>query len=390
MVRMMKKNILIATALEYPHQGGVSSHIELLIRGLSKNNNVIVISRSNISKVLERLCFIIAGIFSLINKGYGYYIYHRLIGSILRKKVKKYIKKYNIDIIHIHSTNFAFTEPFTIPSVLTCHADITNEMLGQGKLNLNTLAEQKFYQMEYKCYISNDCIIAVDERLKQHVLSIASNANVIAMINFIDPDEFLNHELSIDDYKALGIPLDKDILLCPRRIVIKNGVIYAVKILENLPDNYHLVLIGGGDKLASIESYITEQNLTDRVTIIPGIDRMEIAKFYNISTFVLIPSITVNNLQEATSIAALEGMSCGKVVVASAIGGLVQLIEDGKTGILFNEKDSDVAVKKIRDLKDHQIKQIGQMARQKVINDFGYIEACNTIENIYNELLKKK
>ncbi|MCD9470782.1 glycosyltransferase family 4 protein [Photobacterium phosphoreum] len=385
---MTNKHILIATELEYPHQGGVSSHIELLIKGLKIVDNVTVsvISRNDIPKFIERLCFLFSGFISLFNKGCGYLLYHKLIGFILRLKIEAFIYKHDVDILHIHSTNFAFSKKFKIPSVLTCHADITNEMLGQKKIKTDSFAERSFYKMEKSCYINNNCIIAVDERLKKHVLSVAENANVISMINFIDPYEFDNIFLSNEDRVKFNFPIDKKILLCPRRMVVKNGVIYAVKILESLSDNFHLVIVGGGEEHNSITNYAKDNNLTNRITIIPGVERSEMAKFYNSSDFILVPSITVNNLQEATSISALEGMACSKVVVASDIGGLTLLIDDSVDGILFEEHNFKLAAQKIVALSENDYKKIGFNAREKVINKFGYINACNNILNIYKKI----
>ncbi|WP_188013883.1 glycosyltransferase family 4 protein [Photobacterium damselae] len=386
---MKIKHILVTTELEYPHQGGVSSHIELLIKGMKQVESceVSVISRKDISRLSERLCFLLSGFVSLFNKGLGYLLYHKLIGLILRLKIDSFVAKNNVDIIHIHSTNFAFSKGFAVPSVLTCHADITNEMLGQHKLKHDSYAEKQFIKMEYDCYMNNRHIIAVDERLKKHVLSIAPKSKVSSMINFIDPYEFDNIFLSNEDKIKFKIPDDKRILLCPRRMVIKNGVIYAVKMLETLPYDFHLVIVGGGEEHAHINEYAAKHGLLERISIIPGVNRDEMAQFYNLAEFVIVPSITVNNLQEATSISALEGMACGKVVVASAIGGLVLLINDGKDGLLFNETNSSEGATKISELSAEKIKLIGKNAREKVINNFGYISACQKINTIYKSLL---
>ena len=88
----------------------------------------------------------------------------------------------------------------------------------------------------------------------------------------------------------------------------------------------------------------------------------------------------------------LEAMVSGKPVVASRVGGIVDLVQDGVTGILVEPGDYQALAKAIiRLLKDKGLRQkMGEEARKRVDERFSTEKMVAEIEKIYNELLKKK
>lgn len=66
---------------------------------------------------------------------------------------------------------------------------------------------------------------------------------------------------------------------------------------------------------------------------------------------IVVPSVPAHGVVEATSIAALEGMALGKPVVASAIGGLVELIQSGQTGLLVPPGDARALARAVLSLE---------------------------------------
>jgi glycosyltransferase involved in cell wall biosynthesis len=107
------------------------------------------------------------------------------------------------------------------------------------------------------------------------------------------------------------------IILVPRRLVPKNGVEYAIDAIKSISNgNVKLLIAGDGPLLAKLES---KSDRDERIQFLGAISYNEIDEYYKLSDIILIPSITSNNIQEATSISMLEGMACEKYVICSNI-----------------------------------------------------------------------
>jgi len=84
----------------------------------------------------------------------------------------------------------------------------------------------------------------------------------------------------------------------------------------------------------------------------------------------------------------LEAMSCGLPVIASKIGGVVDIVEDGKSGILFEPGDvAGLSSAMIRLLKDAELRQrLGAEARKRIVEGFSIDKIADEYINLYKTL----
>jgi glycogen synthase len=380
--------VLIVTIFRYPHQGGLSSHIDILKKGFGTHNIKSQVYNYNTLNRIERsMIQIIFALFYLLNKQLGSLIQHVIISKFLFFRVKK--AQIDYDIIHFMETSSLSCNRFYKPTVLTIHGDYSNMSIGEGLLKRGSQIHRYYEKIETRSLMQVNKIIAVDERLKRYAHQLTGKIDILKQINFVDLSEF---DIKIDKEnfkKKHNIPSNKKILLCPRRLVKKNGVIYASHILQNLDKSFHLVYLGNGPESVDIELFKNNNNLQESISIINYVQREEMPSFYQISDYVLIPSITVaNGMQEATSIACIEAMASKKIVIASAIGGLNELIKHLDTGILFEEKNVSQAVMFIQRIESDPIlkRDISQNAYNHCNREFCHIKASKKIIDIYQGL----
>lgn len=321
--------VLVLTALEYPHLGGVSTHIGQLINGLkSSGHQVEIVSRSDLGLVKNTFMKILAGLcYFSGNKEFGYLIFHKLTGYFLYRKIKNKIKQ--IDVIHLHSPSFVTEHLSQNSYIVTCHADMVPEMIGQKKLSSESYAAKVFEKMEKSVYQRARKVIAVDGRLKNFVESLVQRSDVIIMKNFIEVEQ---------DFNGINNKQDVFKVLCPRRLVVKNGVEYAIRAFTLLDNQFQLLIAGNGEDEKKLKDLVDSLNLKN-IYFLGAKSPEEIKQLHKEVNAIVIPSITVNGLQEATSLSALEGFHYGVPVVASDIGGLSEMITDDDNGLLFPEKD---------------------------------------------------
>jgi len=134
---------------------------------------------------------------------------------------------------------------------------------------------------------------------------------------------------------------DRPLLLFVGRIQPLKGVDVAVRTLAAIErTDARLWIVGGASGAAGdaeverIRALISELGVEDRVEFKPPIPHHLLSTYYRAADVVLVPSRS-----ESFGLVALESAACGVPVVASAVGGLLTLVEHGHTGYLVESRD---------------------------------------------------
>jgi glycosyltransferase involved in cell wall biosynthesis len=96
------------------------------------------------------------------------------------------------------------------------------------------------------------------------------------------------------------------------------------------------------------------------------------------------------SLMEATSVAALEAMSCGVPVAASRVGGLPEIVDES-VGTLFDVANPEAqAAAIVALLKSPELAERGRTARQRVVSSWSVARLARRHVEIYETLLREK
>ncbi len=394
-------NVLIVGADYYGQIGGKNTHIFMLKKGLEEcgYSVQVLFPCRNISTKL-----IIGGggkILDLFSVGILYRQF--IIKRLFKNRIKKFLEKNRIDIINAEDI-IAFFSVYELdnklPIVLTVHGELAQEMESAGHIKYKFEKEQ-FLKMEKRAYEYADYIVTVDTRLKNHVESLApaTKSKLQIIQNFIDAESFKRKidSLSKEETKGeLRIDLNKKIILIPRRLVLKCGVIYAIKSAEIMKNTFNrndlvFLVLGDGPEMKNLLDYIQENSLQNDVFLKGVVEYSKMIKYYKIADIVLVPSINVKGYKEATSLSVLEAMAAKVPVIASNIGGLAEIINNEVTGILVSEKSGEVIAQNIfKLLNDEKIKnKIVDDAFNYVLQNHSYKGATDKFIKIYKERIKK-
>jgi glycosyltransferase involved in cell wall biosynthesis len=126
-----------------------------------------------------------------------------------------------------------------------------------------------------------------------------------------------------------------------------------------------------------LKEYLQTENCADKVTFRDRVEKDALIKYYQDSDIVVIPS-----LYESLGFVCLEAMACGKAVVASDAGGLSEIVEDRKTGLVAPAGDPGALADCLIELcKDASLRdRVGREARK-------FVEACYSCEAATKETL---
>jgi len=145
-----------------------------------------------------------------------------------------------------------------------------------------------------------------------------------------------------------------------------------------------LVMVGNGPDRAELERSIENQGLGDEVDFLG--ERHDLVSLLSAADLFLLPSA-----QESFGMAAMEAMACQTPVVASRVGGLPEVIEDGVTGYLCDPDDIDgMADRSVALLTDDSLRQrMGAAASIVVHTKFCEAMIVPEYEAFYHEVLKR-
>ena len=143
--------------------------------------------------------------------------------------------------------------------------------------------------------------------------------------------------------RALGLRVDRPVLLFVGRIQPLKGADVAVRALAALgrPD-VQLLIVGGASgregtgEVDRVHELIDELGVTAQVHFVPPQQHHILSTYYRAADAVLVPSRS-----ESFGLVALEAAACGTPVIASAVGGLLTLVDDGETGFLVPDRDPE-------------------------------------------------
>jgi len=382
--------------------GGKHVHLNLLDRGLTAENcEHTCIYPADVTKIVQsRKSLLINGIIKgeilqIISPEMRHF-------SAVIKSLKENLSEITINdysIAHFHDVGAleAFNSVMknvNIPKILTLHGYFAREFIDYARIYSKVEKLIFFdycFKIEKKNTISANYIIAVDNRIKSYIIDKFNyNPNYISVIpNATDTDKF--HPVSYLEKNRLrsllGYNNNDLIVIVPRRLVPKNGVEYAIGAIKKI-DNPSIKLIIIGDGILK-DSLVKLSADDPRIFFTGPINHSEIVQFFQMSDVVLIPSITSNDIQEATSLSMLEGMSTGKVVICSNIGGMKEVIINNINGFLVKERSPDDIVLLFQKLIEEPEKRekIGINARKFIEENHSYLTHTRKICEIYSKFI---
>jgi len=305
--------------------GGIAQHVQGLTKFLKKNGHKVeIISSENTFTIPIK---------GLKNPSF-------MISSFLKSKFKK-----NFDIVHAHN----------IPAALAI-----KNFSGKKILTIHGVFSKQIKQLHGKS------IGSISEKYESYALSWADIVTVVSKESF---DHYSNLGFSVKQIPN-GIDLllfgqqekrnyEKQIIFAGR-LSKEKGIKTLIEICKKLPAEIHLVIVGEGPEVENIKKIESEQN---NVHYFGSQSNQETISLIKGSDLLIQPSFS-----EGISTTMLEAMACKTAIIATNVGGNVELIQDQESGILIEPKDHETFCKKIIELMSNSSlrKKISTLAYENV------------------------
>jgi len=373
------KKIIVFSSHTTTESGGVGTHLKHLINEVNQSDfeSKIILGASKLNLIKINLIRILLSFF--VSKDTNEIIFLNLyilaLKNTLTKSIKS-IKTNDLDelVIHCHDKQTAIASlliknnyQFRIKVLQTLHAPFSEQYRITNSKNNELISFSEILDSGSSIYI--DKLIGVDllqVDIAKKIVDFKEDKTV-AIANAVDTKEL--------DTVQKGNVNEKKYFIIARHLHTKNGVIYAVKAFEKFLKNYNdydLLIMGDGPEKGEIESYINKNNLQNNIKLIGRKSHHDSLKYIFNSEASIIPSIPIGVYIEATSLTMLESMYLRVPVVASNIGGLAEVIENRKSGLLFEPKNINEIVSLLETVvKDKELViSIKDNARLEILNNF--------------------
>jgi len=381
--------------------GGKRSHVEILRDGLAAIGCAVeLIDWASLS--WPERAFAAGGhrILNRFSSGFGHRWLIPVSTFFLRSRVRRSLRGPRPpDVIHAQEPMTYFparAEAGTVPVVVTIHGPISRELsmvsgLAPGHANVRYMR-----WMETEAYRGADLVISVDRPHADYVREFGRTGEIPVIENFVDTRRFhpgLAPGAFPPDVEAWT--RGRKVVLVPRRLVPKNGVHVAVRAARILQDHgtpVAIVVAGEGMQRAELLALQKELGVDKTLRFLGEAPQERIAGWYRRADIVIVPSVPSHGVEEATSIAALEGQACGRPVIATAIGGLPEIITHEVDGLLIPADDPAALAGAIERLAADPAlaARLGAAAAARVEHERSHVHGAERYRAQYEALLASR
>ena len=312
------------------------------------------------------------------------------------------------DVVHVHTwyTHLAgilAKQAYGIPLVLTVHSleplrPWKREQLGGG-YDVSAWIERTAIEMA-------DAVVAVSHGTRDDVLRLfdAAPERVHVIYNGIDP-EFYRPEAATDALERHGVDPSVPYVLFVGRITRQKGIVHLARAIRHLDPGIGVVLCAGlpdtpeiGREMADAVA-AAQAERANVVWIGEMVSRTDVRQLYSHASVFCCPSV-----YEPFGIINLEAAACETPVVASAVGGIPEVIVDGETGVLVPvelsaddpmapvdadrfERDLAAAVNAL--MADPSRRDaMGRAGRRRAVESFGWSSIARQTVELYESLVR--
>ena len=277
----------------------------------------------------------------------------------LSAKMAEVIESEKLDILHVHYAMPHATSAYLAKKIVGDRIKFITTLHGTDITLVGN--HQSFYRITKFSIEQSDGVSCVSNYLKEMTQKIFKTGKEMKVIyNFVDTEKYKRTSKNRENMEFI----DSD-----DKVIIHISNFRPVKRIENIVKVFQkvskevkskLLLVGDGPDICKIRDLVCKFNLGSSVFFL-GVQE-NIIPLLNISDVYMLPSKS-----EGFGLSALEALSCGVPVIGTNVGGLKEIIENGKSGYLFDSGDIDSmseAVVKI--LKSNEIRlEMGLEARKR-------------------------
>jgi PEP-CTERM/exosortase A-associated glycosyltransferase len=316
----------------------------------------------------------------------------------LTRRLSEIIPQVKPDVLHAHSpalnaiAALRAGKKFGIPVVYEVRAFWEDAAVDHGTASENGLRYRVTRALESYALKRADAVTTICEGLRRDIVARGVAPDKVTVIpNAVDIDKFAVGGVADQDLKTrLGLQ--------GARLIGFIGSFYAYEgldvLLRAVPElsrerpDLRVLLVGGGPEDARLRQMAKDLDIVDKVVFTGRVPHDQVQLYYDLLDVLVYPRLPMRLTDLVTPLKPLEAMAQGRVLAASDVGGHLELIVDGKTGVLFKANDPQALADKVGGLLDAQANwpALRAAGRHYVESERNWKASVTRYKNIYGRL----
>jgi len=227
----------------------------------------------------------------------------------------------------------------------------------------------------------SNCVLVLNKSTSEYISQFVQNAVTLYLPNFVESVELIPRKSGKIEFRHQQL----------MKVIFVGGVTPAKGIWELLhailrTTGIDLLVVGQPvkDIKKEIEDFVKQNGINERVRIMGAKDREEVFELMMHSDVFCLPSY-----KEGLPISILEAMICEMPIVATAVGGIPDVVDEQLGGYLVPPRDVDALISALERIRDNPTIRIemGKYNRKKAIENYEYSNVISMLTNVYSELL---
>lgn len=311
--------------------------------------------------------------------------------AAVKDMYSNFVEEHDIDVVHGHNFHHFVPE----------HALALTQLWEEGLPNLLTVHEvwSEFICEDLLRRAKWDYVITFCKHVTKGIKEQAPHLeNIRVVYPGIDVEQFAPGNQDPKWAKKLGLE-GRPVIIHPARMLPWKGVVYSIRamkqIVQKIPDALLVItdtddivdwireLVGYKEETMQL---INSLGLQDNIVTQP-FPYTELPWVYNYCDVVIYPTIG----EEPFGLVPVEAMACGKPVVVTRSGGMVESVVDQETGYIIDKRDPDTLAEKIVTLlTDKELAaEMGRKGRERAVDTFSRDRMARDTADLYRQAIEK-
>ena len=320
---------------------------------------------------------------------------------LIRNRILELLENDTVDLVHAHSPALCglgalqAARSKRLPFVYELRAFWEDAAVDQNKTSTRSLRYRLSQKLEDYVVHRADAVVGISQAILDELKKRKTEpAKLFHVPNGVDTEKFAPGSRNESLAAKLGLG-SEPVLGFIGSLYRWEGVAWLVRAVTELRrcgTACKLLIVGDGEEMPAVREAVRELNAGDFIQVLGRVPHDEIERYYSVVDVMVYPRHSIRLTELVTPLKPLEAMALGKAILGSDVGGIRELVESEKTGVLYRADNvEDFCVQAKRVLAQATLRRkLGEEAREFILREKDWNVLARRYIDIYDFAIRNR